>query len=39
LKQATWAFNNAPADARDPAVKAALGAQNIKKWFARMIPV
>jgi len=36
LKQATWAYNNALADARDPAVKAALRAQNIKEWFARM---
>ena len=30
LKQATWAYNNALADARDPAVKAALQAQDIK---------
>ena len=36
LKQATWAYNNALADARDPAVKAALQAQDIKAWFARM---
>jgi putative CocE/NonD family hydrolase len=36
LKQATWAFNNAIADAKDPAVKAALRAQDIKAWFARM---
>ena len=36
LKQATWAYNNALADARDPAVKAALKAQDIKAWFARM---
>ena len=36
LKQATWAYNNAVADAKDPAVKAALRAQDIKAWFARM---
>jgi putative CocE/NonD family hydrolase len=36
LKQATWAYHNALADARDPAVKAALQAQDIKAWFARM---
>ena len=36
LKQATWAYNNALADAKDPAVKAALKAQDIKAWFARM---
>jgi len=36
LKQATWAYNNALADARDPAVKAALQAQDIREWFARM---
>jgi putative CocE/NonD family hydrolase len=36
LKQATWAYNNALADAKDPAVKAALQAQDIKAWFARM---
>jgi len=36
LKQATWAYNNALADARDPAVKAALRAQDIKEWFGRM---
>jgi uncharacterized protein len=36
LKQATWAYNNALADARDPAVKAALQAEDIKAWFARM---
>jgi putative CocE/NonD family hydrolase len=36
LKQATWAYNNAVADAKDPAVKAALQAQDIKEWFARM---
>ncbi len=36
LKQATWAYNNALADAKDPAVKAALQAQDIKAWFAAM---
>ena len=36
LKQATWAYNNAIADAKDPAVKAALRAQDIKAWVARM---
>lgn len=36
LKQATWAYNNALADAKDPAVKAALEAQDIRDWFARM---
>ena len=36
LKQATWAYRNALADARDPAVRAALEAQDIAAWFARM---
>ena len=36
LKQASWAYNNALAEARDPAVKAALQAQDIKAWFAQM---
>jgi putative CocE/NonD family hydrolase len=36
LKQATWAYRNALADARDPAVKAALAAQDIGAWFRRM---
>jgi putative CocE/NonD family hydrolase len=36
LKQATWAWRNALADARDPAVKAALRKVDIKDWFARM---
>jgi uncharacterized protein len=36
LKQATWAYRNALADARDPKVKAALAAQDIAQWFARM---
>ncbi|MBV8169449.1 MAG: CocE/NonD family hydrolase [Alphaproteobacteria bacterium] len=36
LKQATWAYRNAIADSKDAAVKAALGAQDIKQWFARL---
>jgi putative CocE/NonD family hydrolase len=36
LKQATWAYRNALADARDPAAKAALAAQDIQAWFRRM---
>ena len=36
LKQATWAYNNALADAKDPAVKEALEAEDIKAWFTRM---
>ncbi|HWZ68011.1 MAG TPA: CocE/NonD family hydrolase, partial [Stellaceae bacterium] len=36
LKQATWAYRNALADARDPEVKAALAAQDIRAWFRRM---
>ena len=36
LKQATWAYRNALADARDQAVKAALAAQDIGAWFRRM---
>ena len=36
LKQATWAYNNALADAKDPAVKAALEAEDIQAWFTRM---
>jgi uncharacterized protein len=36
LKQATWAYRNALADARDPAVQAALEAQDIRAWFQRM---
>jgi putative CocE/NonD family hydrolase len=36
LKQATWAYNNALADAKDQAVKAALAAEDIKAWFTRM---
>jgi uncharacterized protein len=36
LKQATWAYNNALADAKDENVRAALRAQDIKAWFLRM---
>jgi uncharacterized protein len=36
LKQASWAYRNALADARDPAVGIALEAQDIAAWFARM---
>ncbi len=36
LKQATWAYRNALADARDPAVKATLAAQDIHAWLHRM---
>jgi hypothetical protein len=36
LKQATWAYRNALADARDPEVKAALAGQDIEEWFRRM---
>src|SRR3954462_1589903 len=36
LKQASWAYRNALADARDPAVKAALEAEDIAAWIARM---
>lgn len=39
LKQATWAFNQAkesPSALADPAVLAALEAQDIRDWFARM---
>jgi putative CocE/NonD family hydrolase len=36
LKQATWAYRNALADARDPAVKAALEAEDIAAWMARI---
>src|SRR6266404_6218649 len=36
LKQATWAYRNALADARDPAVKAVLEAQDIGAWLRRM---
>jgi uncharacterized protein len=36
LKQATWAYRNALADARDAAVRAALEAQDIRSWFRRM---
>jgi uncharacterized protein len=36
LKQATWAYRNALADARDPAVRAALESQDLAAWIARM---
>jgi putative CocE/NonD family hydrolase len=36
LKQATWAWRNALADARDPAARATLAAQDIAAWFARL---
>src|SRR6185437_9059673 len=36
LKQATWAYRNAVADARDPAVRAVLEAEDIATWIARM---
>src|SRR5947208_3638474 len=36
LKQATWAYRNALADARDPAVKTALAGQDIAAWIARL---
>jgi putative CocE/NonD family hydrolase len=36
LKQATWAYRNALADAKDPAVRAALAAEDITEWMARM---
>ncbi len=36
LKQATWAYRNALADARDPETRAALAAQDITAWFCRM---
>ena len=35
LKQATWAYRNALADARDPVVKAALEAEDIAGWMTR----
>jgi len=39
LKQATWAFKQAqlsPAAQQDPVLRAALAAQDIRQWFARM---
>jgi putative CocE/NonD family hydrolase len=36
LKQATWAWRNALADARDPETRATLAAQDIPAWFARL---
>src|SRR3954451_25156061 len=36
LKQATWAYRNVLADARDPEIRAVLEAQDIAAWFRRM---
>ncbi len=36
LKQATWAYRNALADARDPAARAALAGEDIAAWLARL---
>ena len=36
LKQATWAWRNALADARDPHIRAALAEQDIASWFMRL---
>ncbi|MEZ4415436.1 MAG: CocE/NonD family hydrolase [Gemmatimonadota bacterium] len=39
LKQATWAYSNGlrdPAVQADPALKAAIEAEDIRAWFARM---
>jgi putative CocE/NonD family hydrolase len=36
LKQATWAYRNALADARDPETKTALVAQDIATWIGRL---
>src|SRR5438128_8009020 len=36
LKQATWAWRNALADARDEETRATLAAQDIAAWFARL---
>jgi uncharacterized protein len=36
LKQATWAYRNALADAKEPAVREALAAQDIAAWFRRL---
>jgi putative CocE/NonD family hydrolase len=36
LKQATWAWRNALADARDPETRATLAAQDIPAWFAHL---
>src|SRR5438270_975422 len=36
LKQATWAYRNALADARDPEAKAALAGEDIEAWIARL---
>ena len=36
LKQATWAYRNALADARSDNVRAALAAEDIARWIARI---
>ena len=36
LKQATWAYRNALADAKSDNVRAALAAQDIARWIARI---
>src|SRR5215471_561614 len=36
LKQATWAYRNALADARDPGVREALAGEDIAAWIARL---
>jgi putative CocE/NonD family hydrolase len=36
LKQATWAYRNALADARDPGAKALLAGADIAAWIARL---
>src|SRR5437588_1557329 len=36
LKQATWAWRNALADAHDAETRATLAAQDIAAWFARL---
>jgi putative CocE/NonD family hydrolase len=36
LKQATWAYRNALADAKDPALHAALEREDIAAWIARL---
>ena len=36
LKQATWAYRNAVADAKDPAVEAALRREDIAAWIGRL---
>src|SRR5215475_8343917 len=36
LKQATWAYRNALADAKDPTIRKVLASQDIAAWFGRM---